>query len=141
MRALISFAAALTFGLGLCISGMTDPANVRAFLTLGPGFNPSLILVMAGAIATLGLLTFLLGRSKPILATHFRLPQQKHLSLQLIIGSILFGVGWGLVGYCPGPALVSLAGGQVSCFVFLANMLLGMYLHVKWAKIALWKRI
>lgn len=129
MNVLLSFAAGLVFGLGLIVSGMSDPAKVLGFLDLAGDWDPSLALVMAGAIAV-GALGFALARkrSRSLLGLEMRLPAVRHLDRRLIAGSVLFGVGWGIAGFCPGPALVALGMGQPKAVVFVAALLVGMAL-------------
>ena len=109
MRNAVNFVAGLMFGLGLLISGMANPAKVQNFLDLAGNFDPSLIFVMAGAVAV----TFLgyrlvLRRPKPLLAERFYLPAASIINGRLLLGAALFGIGWGLSGFCPGPAIVAL---------------------------------
>ena len=127
MAMLAAALAGLVFGLGLILSAMVDPAKVLGFLDLAGDWDPSLALVMAGAIpvAALG---FALGRhrARPLLAPAFQPPAAAGLDRPLLQGAALFGAGWGLVGYCPGPALASLAFGTWQGWVFAAAMLVGM---------------
>lgn len=124
---LSAFAAGLVFGLGLLISGLANPAKVLAFLDLAGNWDPSLALVMGAAIAV-GLVAFALakGRDTTLLGTPLRLPDARHLDKRLVLGSLAFGVGWGLAGFCPGPALVALGAGEIKALVFTAAMLIGM---------------
>ncbi|HEV2334450.1 MAG TPA: YeeE/YedE family protein [Stellaceae bacterium] len=119
--------AGLLFGLGLVISHMIDPAKVLGFLDIAGSWDPSLAFVMAGAIpiAAIGF-GATRARAAPILATRFQGPSRTRLDRTLVIGAALFGVGWGLVGYCPGPALTSLVLGRWQSWVFVAAMLVGM---------------
>jgi len=122
MKLLIAVLAGLVFGLGLMLSGMASPAKVQGFLdVLGP-WDPSLALVMAGAIAV-GLPAFALARRRRL-----PLPESSHIDRRLLGGSLLFGVGWGLVGLCPGPALVVAGLGDAKALGFVAAMLAGMAL-------------
>ena len=127
MIAFASLLAGLVFGLGLVVSGMANPAKVLGFLDLGGNWDPSLAFVMAGAIAV-GAVAFTVAnrRSRSMLGAEMRLPSARHLDRRLILGSMLFGIGWGVAGFCPGPALVSLGMGEVKALVFVAAMLLGM---------------
>ena len=127
MMAFASLLAGLVFGLGLIVSGMANPAKVLGFLDLGGNWDPSLAFVMAGAIAV-GAVAFTLAnrRSRSMLGAEMRLPSARHLDRRLILGSMLFGIGWGVAGFCPGPALVSLGMGEVKALVFVAAMLVGM---------------
>lgn len=127
MNVLAAFLAGLVFGLGLIVSGMADPAKVLGFLDLAGAWDPSLALVMAGAIAV-GLPAFALARrrSASLLGAPMDLPGARHLDQRLIGGSLLFGIGWGVAGFCPGPALVALGMGHAKALVFVAAMLAGM---------------
>lgn len=119
--------AGLLFGLGLIVSGMTDPSKVQGFLDLAGSWNPSLALVMAGAIGV-GMLAFTVARrrSKSLLGASMQLPTTRAIDRRLVGGSVLFGIGWGLAGYCPGPALASLATGGIKPMLFTVAMLSGM---------------
>lgn len=121
------FLAGLLFGLGLMLAGMTDPSKVLAFLDLAGAWDPSLALVMGGGIAV-GLAAFTLakGRSKTLLGSAIFLPQATVIDRRLLGGSALFGIGWGLAGFCPGPALVSLGLGDAKVWIFVAAMVAGM---------------
>lgn len=121
------FLAGLLFGLGLMLAGMTDPSKVLAFLDLAGAWDPSLALVMGGGIAVgLGAFAVAKGRSKALLGSAIFLPQATVIDRRLLGGSALFGVGWGLAGFCPGPALVSLGLGDAKVWVFVAAMVAGM---------------
>jgi uncharacterized membrane protein YedE/YeeE len=124
---LSAFAAGLLFGIGLIVSGMANPAKVLAFLDLAKPWDPSLALVMIGAIGV-GSIAFALaaGRRKSLLGLAMRLPPSTGIPLRLVGGAAVFGIGWGLAGFCPGPALVVLATGQPKAAVFVAAMLAGM---------------
>lgn len=119
--------AGLVFGLGLILSGMASPAKVLGFLDLAGSWDPSLALVMVGAIAV-GLVAFALARRRTatLLGAPLRLPTANVIDRRLVGGSLLFGVGWGLAGFCPGPALVALGMGELKAVVFVAAMLAGM---------------
>ena len=127
MNVLSSFAAGLVFGMGLIVSGMSDPAKVLGFLDLAGPWDPSLALVM-GAAVTLGLAGFSLAkrRSATWLGLPMLLPAARHMDRRLVIGSLLFGVGWGLAGICPGPGLVLVGAGVSKGLIFVAAMLAGM---------------
>ncbi len=127
MNTLFSFVAGLVFGFGLLISGMTNPAKVIGFLDLAGQWDPSLALVMAGAIAV-GVVAFALvkRRQTTYLGLPMSLPLATHIDRRLVIGSVMFGVGWGLAGICPGPALVLLGAGAAKGLIFVAAMLAGM---------------
>ena len=130
MLNIASFAAGLVFGLGLILSGMANPAKVLGFLDLAGAWDPSLALVMAGAIAVgLGAFTFAKGRTRSLLGAEMRLPTARDIDRRLVGGSLLFGVGWGVAGFCPGPALVALGMGQGQAVVFVVAMLAGMGLY------------
>ena len=118
------------FGLGLAMSGMTDARRVLGFLDLFGEFDPTLIFVLGGAVATTTVLfRFVLRRTKPVLADTFHLSSLKQLDRQLLGGAALFGIGWGIAGYCPGPALAGLGVGSVEAFWFVPAMLAGIALH------------
>lgn len=121
------FFVGLLFGLGLILSGMTDPAKVLGFLDVLGLWDPSLALVMGGAIVV-GFFAFAVAkkRTSNLLGGVLHLPKSSQIDKPLVIGAMLFGVGWGLAGYCPGPALVSLAGGQLKAAAFVAFMVAGM---------------
>lgn len=127
MTAFASLLAGLVFGLGLIVSGMANPAKVLGFLDLAGSWDPSLAFVMAGAIAV-GAVAFTVAnrRARSFLGAEMRLPSGRHIDRRLVLGSALFGMGWGIAGFCPGPALVSLGMGEVKALVFVAAMLLGM---------------
>ena len=111
------------------VTGMADPARVLAFLPLGPGWNPSLAFVMAGALAiTLPGFALLRWRGQPLLAGSLSAPPSRQLDRSLIAGALIFGVGWGLAGYCPGPGIVGAALVQPGAIIFVAFMLLGGWL-------------
>jgi uncharacterized protein len=127
MAVFASLLAGLVFGLGLILSGMADPAKVLGFLDLAGPWDPSLALVMVGAIAV-GLVAFtaVKQKTKSLLGLDLKLPTARHVDRRLVGGSLLFGVGWGIAGFCPGPALVALGMGELKALVFVAAMLLGM---------------
>ena len=127
MKNLASLLAGLVFGLGLIISGMADPAKVLGFLDLAGAWDPSLALVMAGAIGV-GAIAFAIAgqRSVSFLGEPMKLPTSRDVDRRLVGGSVLFGIGWGIAGFCPGPALVAIGMGQVKALVFGLAMLAGM---------------
>jgi len=127
MNRVSEFLVGLLFGLGLLLSGMTDPGKVLGFLDLFGAWDPSLAFVMGGAI-TVGLFAFALAkkRSTAFLGGAMQLPTSRDIDRRLVLGGVTFGVGWGLAGFCPGPGLVSLAAGQPKAAVFIAAMVAGM---------------
>ena len=124
---LTEFLVGLLFGLGLMLSGMTDPGKVIGFLDLFGAWDPSLALVMGGAILV-GFFAFTMAkkRTTTFLGGVLRIPSNMDIDKKLLVGSLLFGAGWGLAGFCPGPALVSMADGQPKALVFVLAMLVGM---------------
>ncbi|PIT81516.1 DUF6691 family protein [Limnohabitans sp. 15K] len=127
LHRIAEFVVGLLFGLGLMLSGMTDPGKVMGFLDLFGTWDPSLALVMGGAIMV-GFFAFTVAkkRTSTFLGGAMRLPTNMDMDKKLVIGSLLFGAGWGLAGFCPGPALVSMADGQPKALVFVVAMLVGM---------------
>jgi uncharacterized membrane protein YedE/YeeE len=124
---LTSFFIGLLFGLGLLVSGMANPAKVLGFLDLAGRWDPSLMLVMAGAILLASLGFFLAkGRQFSLLGEAMRLPLASQIDRRLLVGSVLFGMGWGLAGICPGPAIVLLGAANVKGLVFFIAMIAGM---------------
>jgi hypothetical protein len=128
MSKLIALLSGVIFGLGLIISEMVNPAKVIAFLDLAGAWNPSLGLVMAGAIAV-ALPAFYVAKRKQnsVCGMEMHLPNNKTIDTRLIVGSLTFGVGWGVAGFCPAPALVSAAAGQWQAIVFSLAMIVGFY--------------
>jgi uncharacterized membrane protein YedE/YeeE len=127
VRVSVGLLAGLLFGTGLVISGMINPAKVVAFLDVAGAWDPSLAFVMLGAVLVTAVgyrLSFL--RARPLFDDVFRLPTRTDLDASLLIGAALFGIGWGLGGYCPGPALAGLGLGHPETFTFVAAMLAGM---------------
>jgi len=127
---LSAFASGLIFGIGLLVSGMANPAKVLGFLDIAGAWDPSLALVMTGAIAV-GLVAFAFAdkRSLSLLGAPMNLPKRRDIDKSLILGSLGFGIGWGLAGFCPGPALVALGAGESKAAIFTLAMLAGMGLH------------
>jgi uncharacterized membrane protein YedE/YeeE len=123
------FLLGLLFGLGLILSGMTNPSKVQNFLDIAGPWDPSLALVMGGAIAV-GIFAFSFAKRKtqPLLCGKMDWPSQTKITYRLCIGSAMFGVGWGLGGFCPGPALVAMASGAKESMIFVAAMLVGSLL-------------
>lgn len=124
---LTAFASGLVFGIGLIFAGMTDPSKVIGFLDLAGNWDPSLALVMAGAIL-IGVFAFRAAKRRGIslLGHDLRLPINLSIDKPLIIGSLLFGAGWGMAGFCPGPALTSLGSGNGKAAIFVIGMVAGM---------------
>lgn len=129
MNLLFSLLAGAVFGVGLLVSGMANPAKVLGFLDLGGSWDPSLAFVMAGAIVV-GAAAFAIARKRTMsfLGLQMRLPTARHIDRRLVIGSLLFGAGWGIAGFCPGPALVALGLGEGKALLFVVAMLGGMVL-------------
>lgn len=127
MQRLSEFLIGLLFGAGLILSGMTDPSKVLGFLDLFGSWDPSLALVMGGAILV-GIIAFTLARKRTrnFFGGALQLPTARHIDRRLVVGSLTFGAGWGLAGFCPGPALVSFSAGQPKAIVFVLAMLVGM---------------
>ncbi|MDN5780554.1 MAG: DUF6691 family protein [Lysobacter sp.] len=118
------------FGLGLAMSGMTDPRIVLGFIDVFGDFDPTLAFVLGGAVTTTGLLfRLVLRRGSPVLADTFQLSNLKQVDRKLLGGAALFGIGWGIAGYCPGPALAGLGIGSVEALWFIPAMLAGILLH------------
>ena len=130
MRELIALLSGLIFGLGLLVGGMTDPGKVKGFLDVAGLWDPSLALVMGGAIA-LGVVVFSLARrrSQSWSGAPMEIPTNSTIDGRLIAGGLLFGAGWGIGGFCPGPALVALGSGMGAAGIFVVAMLAGMALH------------
>ena len=127
MRILMALITGLVFGIGLIVAGMTNPAKVLGFLDLAGRWDPSLALVMAGAIlVALPAFRIAARRRQSLLGEPMRLPTATRIDRRLVLGSLAFGAGWGLAGFCPGPALASLATGAVQPLIFCAAMLAGM---------------
>jgi len=127
MNVLTALLAGLVFGFGLIVSGMANPQKVLGFLDLAGLWDPSLALVMAGAIAV-GSVAFFVAHRRTIsfIGAAMRLPTARHIDRRLVVGSVLFGVGWGIAGFCPGPGLVTLGMGESKALAFVTAMLLGM---------------
>jgi uncharacterized membrane protein YedE/YeeE len=137
MRELIAgLSTGFIFGLGLCFSRMSDPAVVQGFLDVAGPWDPTLLFVMAGGVAVTFLGYRIVTRwPKPIWAPKFALPTARAIDAPLLSGAAIFGVGWGLSGYCPGPAVLSLASGRRQVILFVVAMLAGM-IAVKWMRIS-----
>lgn len=127
MPTLIAAFIGALFGIGLIVSGMTDPSRVLGFLDVAGTWNPSLALVMAGAIVVaMPVFALMKQRATSLLGEPMRLPTTRDIDRRLVFGSLLFGVGWGLAGICPGPALVLVGAGIAKGIVFTVSMLAGM---------------
>lgn len=124
---LTAFFSGLVFGIGLLVSGMANPEKVLGFLDLAGVWDPSLALVMVGAIGV-GLVGFLIAgkRTVTLFGNPIRLPTATQIDKRLVLGSLAFGVGWGIAGFCPGPALVALGAGETKALVFVVSMVAGM---------------
>jgi uncharacterized membrane protein YedE/YeeE len=135
------FIVGLLFGVGLILSGMTDPGKVLGFLDLAGAWDPSLALVMGGAIAV-SVFAFALAkqRTRTFLGGAMAMPGATQIDKPLVIGALMFGAGWGLAGFCPGPALVSMASGQGKAMFFVAFMVIGMILF-DWYNRATFKKL
>lgn len=128
MRPMISsYMAGLLFGAGLLLSGMAEPANVLGFFDVLGAWNPSLAFVMAGGLGVTALgYRWCLQRPRPVCAQVFQVPTQSEIDARLLTGAAIFGLGWGLAGYCPGPAIAAAGGGFVEAALFTVTMLAGM---------------
>ena len=127
MQTIVSLIAGLIFGYGLVLSGMSNPAKVMNFLDVAGAFDPSLIFVMLGAVVTTFIgYRFLWRLDRPLFTIEFQTSPKTDIDNRLVLGPVLFGVGWGLVGLCPGPALASLTFGGLSALIFFIAMLKGM---------------
>lgn len=135
MAVLTALIAGLVFGLGLLLSGMADPAKVLAFLDLAGAWDPSLALVMGGAIAV-GLPAFALAkrRERSLIGEPMQLPTTRRIDRRLVLGSAVFGIGWGIAGFCPGPAVVASSLGLWQAWLFCTAMLAGMGLFELWER-------
>jgi len=132
MRRLViaALASGALFGLGLAMSGMTDPRRVLGFLDLFGDFDPTLLFVLGGAVLTTAILfRFILRRASPVLTSTFHLSNLRHIDGRLLGGAALFGIGWGIAGYCPGPALAGIGIGSLEALWFVPAMIVGMLLH------------
>lgn len=132
----IAFSSGLVFSIGLSLSGMTRPGKVLGFLDVAGEWDASLAFVMMGAVG-LNLIFFrrILARRAPILGDSFHLPTQRRIDARLVLGSAMFGVGWGIAGYCPGPAVVSIVSGHVEPLLFVGAMLAG-FVAQRWTEVA-----
>ena len=130
MTIFASWVAGVIFGLGLIVSGMADPAKVLGFLDLAGAWDPSLAFVMAGAISVAAV-AFAVARKRTVsfLGAAMNLPKTRRIDRRLVAGSLMFGIGWGVAGFCPGPGLVALGRGEIKALVFVVAMLAGMGLY------------
>ena len=129
-RSILAFVSGLVFGVGLIVSQMSNPAKVIGFLDIAGNWDPSLALVMGGALAVFGAVYWRTrGRKGPLMAEQFAAPTETRIDRALLAGSLMFGVGWGLSGFCPGPAVVSTAFGNPLVWLFVAAMIAGMLLY------------
>lgn len=134
-RSFAALTAGVIFGFGLSLSGMLDPARVRGFLDVTGHFDPSLAFVLAGAVAVSSAGTLISRRWRhPLLDNSFHLPVKHKIDAALVAGAAIFGIGWGMSGICPGPAIASLALGLAPAYVFVAMLLAGILLHDIWAQ-------
>lgn len=132
-RIAVALAAGIIFGFGLSISGMLNPARVRGFLDIAGNFDPSLAFVLAGAVMISSIGTLISRRlRRPLFDSKFHLPVKQDIDVSLVAGAAIFGVGWGMSGLCPGPAIASLALGFLPSYVFAGTMLAGILLHDHW---------
>lgn len=135
--AVVSLLAGLLFGAGLALGGMTDPGKVAAFLDVAGQWDPSLGFVMGSALLiTFPVFAWVRRNAKPLLAERFQLPTKRDLDPQLLVGAALFGIGWGIAGLCPGPAIANLAAGSPQILLFVVAMVGGMWLRDRSASIA-----
>ena len=132
LKIMVNLFAGVLFGLGLTISGMVNPAKIIGFLDFAGDWDPTLAFVMGGALfVTISTFRLILRRPRPILADNFDLPTKKDVDSRLLAGSAIFGIGWGLAGFCPGPAVTAMASGLAPVFTFVAAMVAGMAVY-KW---------
>ncbi|KLN61605.1 hypothetical protein WH96_04470 [Kiloniella spongiae] len=127
-QSFVALIVGVVFGLGLIVSGMVNPAKILAFLDVAGDWDPSLAFVMGGALITTGIgYRLIFFRKRPVLSPDFLLPVKKQIDSKLVIGSVLFGLGWGITGLCPGPALTALTIGSTEIYVFLFSMSVGIF--------------
>lgn len=132
-----ALASGLMFGLGLSVSGMVDPEHVQGFLDVFGTWDPSLAFVLGGAVIV-AFVGVVIARhlARPAFGDEFHLPEIQRIDRRLVFGSALFGVGWGIGGFCPGPAISSLALGRLEVVLFVLAMVLGVIIHDRWARLA-----
>jgi len=129
MSAIIALLVGIIFGVGLIIAQMTNPSKIIGFLTFGQNWDPSLLFVMASAVfISFFAFNFIKQNNKTLLNLDLEIPKRTDIDSSLIAGAALFGIGWGMVGLCPAPAIVSLAFGNSQTLLFVMSMLVGMYL-------------
>ena len=132
MPVFIALLAGLLMSAGIAYSKMIDPTKVLGFLTLNSNWDPSLMLVMAGALAVYATGFWLFApKGKPFFDEHFHLPTKRELDKRLVMGSAIFGAGWGLIGYCPGPAIAALSSGSAATLIFVIAMISGWFIARK----------
>lgn len=133
-RLATALVSGLIFGLGLSLSGMLDPVRVQGFLDVLGTWDPSLAFVLGGAVIV-AFVGVAISRSlkKPVFDAQFQLPGSQRIDRRLVVGSALFGIGWGIAGFCPGPAITGLALGKAEIVVFVVTMVLGIIAHDRWA--------
>jgi len=134
MRVVTAYIIGLLFGIGILLSGMANPAKVLAFFDIAAAWDPSLAFVMGGALGVTALgYRLVLRRSGPIFEADYELPSATNITPSLVIGALIFGIGWGLVGFCPGGVLPALGTGRSEVLVFVGSLLFGMVL-TRWLK-------
>jgi len=133
MGSLMALASGLIFGIGLIASGMTNPAKIKGFLDLFGAWDPTLALVMGGAVG-MAMVAFARAKRRSVSWTGapMEVPAGTAIDRRLVLGGVLFGVGWGIAGFCPGPAIVAAASGVPAALLFVATMLIGMTVHDRW---------
>jgi uncharacterized protein len=134
LKSIVGLGAGIVFGIGLVLSGMSNPAKVLNFLDLFGTFDASLICVMGGAVLTVFIgYKLILKRSHPLLAEQFHIPTRQDIDGNLVIGAVLFGIGWGIGGFCPGPALTSILLGSEGIVYFFPTMIIGLMCAKLWS--------
>lgn len=128
MRIIASYLAGVGFAMGLGVAGMTQPDKIRGFLDIFGKWDPTLVMVMASAVLTYGIAySIIRHRPRPLLAPGFSIPANRHVDWRLVTGAAIFGVGWGLAGYCPGPGLALAGAGQADAVLFIVAMIGGWF--------------